>query len=168
MRRQPVILRDIAACFLLLFLILSFVGCGDSVGGDSNLWKESPMGGYEQEKLIDIKITAGDTVVYGMLFDNDTAQNFSDLLPLTVPLWTPANFAKAFYLDTQLHDPAERTWEYQTGGLAYWPEGPAIAIFHGENRDRTAVPVILLGKLEGNVDVFAEYMGEITIEADDI
>ena len=164
MRQWPVFLKEIAAFFLLLFLLFSFVGCSGNGGTDNSLWTEAPMGGYGQEKLVSIKITAGDTAVYGMLFDNQTSQDFAGLLPLTVPLWTPAVFAKAFDLDTQLYDPAERTWEYQTGGLAYWPEGPSIAIFHGEDRERTAVPVILIGKLESNVDVFADYIGEITIE----
>ena len=101
-----------------------------------------------------------------MLFDNNTAQDFFDQLPLTVPLWIPAGFAKAFDLDTEIYAPEELTREYQVGGLAYWPAGPSVAIFHGTEPERTAVPVVIMGKLEGDAVFFADYSGEITIEAE--
>ena len=162
MRQWPVILKEIAACFLFLFLLLSLVGCSREQAESTPV----ETGGYKQDVLYNIKITAGDAVLYGAIFDNETAQDFSELLPLTVSLWRPADFAKAFYLDTELIVPEERTWEYLQGGLAYWPEGPAVAIFHGADRERTVVPVVIMGKLDGNVDVFVDYMGEITIESE--
>ena len=124
--------------------------------------EEAP--GYDQEVYQEITITAGDSAVNGVLFDNETARDLADCLPLTVPLWVPADFAKAFTLDREspLYDSGIYTREYQVGGLAYWPNGTAVAIFHGD-RDETAVPVIIIGKLEDDVSIFADYKGEITL-----
>ena len=50
------------------------------------------------------------------------------------------------------------------GGLAYWPTGNAVAIFHAPERDMTAVPIIHFGIIDEGEEIFAEYDGEITIE----
>ena len=46
--------------------------------------EEAP--GYDQEVYQEITITAGDSAVNGVLFDNETARDLADCLPLTVPL----------------------------------------------------------------------------------
>lgn len=53
---------------------------------------------------------------------------------------------------------------YVPGGLAYWPTGNAVAIFHAPERDMTDVPIIHFGKIDEGEEIFAEYDGEITIE----
>ena len=74
----------------------------------------------------------------GVLFDNETAQAVSAMLPLTVDLWHPApGFARAFDLPEQIPDTAERTRNYERGGLAYWYEGPSVAIFYSDHLEQT-------------------------------
>lgn len=94
----------------------------------------------------------------------DTARDFSTQLPLTVPLWVPANFAKAFDPDSELFAPEELTREYQVGGIAHWPAGPSVAIFHGTEQERTAVPVVIMGKPEGDASFFADYTGTLPLK----
>ena len=162
---------------LLFALTAGLPGCGIPAAGNSaedlsaasgsNSGNESVLSsGYDQPELHRIKITAEDEVLYATLFDNDTALDFSNQLPLTVPLWVPANFAKAFDLDSELFAPEELTREYQVGGIAYWPAGPSVAIFHGMEQERTAVPVVIIGKLEGDASFFVDYTGDIAIETD--
>lgn len=53
----------------------------------------------EQTVMCSIRVTAGDMVIDGVLYDNPTARGFAEMLPLTADLWHPAaNFARAFNL----------------------------------------------------------------------
>lgn len=144
--------------WLALLLVLLLTACGAGAVSE-----EAP--GYDQEAYQEITIIAGDDAVNGVLFDNETAQGLAERLPLSVPLWKPAYFAKAFHLEMEhaLYDSKVYTREYLQGGLAYWPNGPAAAIFHGADPEQTAVPVIVIGKLGGDVSVFEDYEGEITL-----
>ena len=111
-----------------------------------------------------IRVTAGDAQLEGYLYDNQTARAFEAMLPLTVPLWNPAEgFAKAFDLPGQIADEA-RTNDYVLGGLAYWYEGPSVAIFHSDHLPETIVRVVTIGRITDDVTLFATYEGEITIE----
>ena len=101
----------------------------------------------------------------GVLFDNETARALAERLPLTVSLWDPAeNFAKAFDLDDPLPDAAEHTRSYELGGLAYWDDGPSVAIFYNDDLLETIVPVTTIGKITSSVEVFEDYGGAIKIE----
>ena len=111
-----------------------------------------------------IAIAAGDARLEGYLYDNQTARAFEGMLPLTVPLWDPAEgFAKAFDLPEQIAD-EPRTNNYALGGLAYWHEGPSVAIFYSDHLPETIVRVVTIGGITDDVSLLAAYEGEITIE----
>ena len=52
--------------------------------------------------------------------------------------------------------------------LAYWYEGPSIALIYKASRDQTVVPVVPIGKITSDVSVFEEYGDTITIELDEL
>lgn len=116
------------------------------------------------EVLQKIRITAGEDVVYGVLYDTPCGRGVSQQLPITKENMAPADFAKAFVLDERIESDEELTSVYVPGGLAYWPIGNAVAIFHAPERDMTAVPIIHFGIIDEGEEIFAEYDGEITIE----
>ena len=111
-----------------------------------------------------IRITAGEDVVYGVLYDTPCGRGISQQLPITKEITPPADFAKAFVLDERIESDEELTSVYVPGGLAYWPTGNAVAIFHAPERDMIDVPIIHFGKIDEGEEIFAEYDGEITIE----
>lgn len=122
-------------------------------------------GGMGQEAMYSIRVTAGDTVLDGMIYDNPTAREFAGMLPLTVELWHPApNFARAFNLPERLEEKGTPGYEYELGSLAYWDTGPSIALVYEASRDRTVVPVVPVGKITSDVSIFQEYGGTVTIE----
>lgn len=120
----------------------------------------------EENILMEITITVDKNIILdGVLFDNETARAFADMLPLTEQLWYPAEgFAKAFNLYEEIPDVYERTRNYEVGGLAYWYEGPSVAIFYSDCLDRTVVPVVNIGRITSDVKIFEEYHDMITIE----
>lgn len=118
----------------------------------------------DEPVLSEIEITAGEYRLAGVLFDNETGREMDAMLPLTVSLWNPApGFAKAFNLPTRIPDTKQRTRQYEKGGLAYWYEGPSVAMFYGNHLPETIVPVVTVGRINSDVDFLENYEGEITI-----
>ena len=111
-----------------------------------------------------IRIIAGDTVVDGYLLENGTAQTFAKLLPLTVNLWTPIHYARAFNLSARIPDRDERTRVYEQGAIGYWYEGPSIALLYGQDEPETAVPIVIIGYMTSNISVFETYRETVTVE----
>lgn len=158
--------RILIICLAVLLGLAGFGACSkdetpvDSVGtGAAESASTEPP-----EVLHKIRITAGEDVVCGVLYDTPCGRGVSQQLPITKEIMAPADFAKAFVLDERIESDEELTSVYVPGGLAYWPTGNAVAIFHAPERDMTAVPIIHFGKLDEGEEIFAEYDGEITIE----
>lgn len=158
--------RILIICLAVLLGLAGFRACSreetpvDSVGtGAAESVSTEPP-----EVLHKIRITAGEDVVYGVLYDTPCGRGVSRQLPITKEIMAPADFAKAFVLDERIESDEDLTSEYVPGGLAYWPTGNAVAIFHAPERDMTAVPIIHFGIIDEGEEIFAEYDGEITIE----
>lgn len=140
----------------VLCVVFGFTACGEEV----TIHTPPPR----EPVLTEIVIYAGDHVLEGVIFDNETAEEFAKSLPQTVELWNPApGFAKAFNLDEPIADTVRHTRKYAKGGLAYWCEGPSIALFYGDHLAETIVSVITIGQITSNVDFLKDYEGEITI-----
>lgn len=161
-------MKRIAVTLLCVMLICAAAGCGSEYE-----WKDESEDELEEvdmdslEELYHIRITAGDTVLSGVLYDTQTSRDFVDMLPLTVGLWHPApDFARAFDLPESIPRYAKAGYEYELGSLAYWYEGPSIALIYKASRDQTVVPVVPIGKITSDVSFFEEYGDTITIELD--
>lgn len=63
-----------------------------------------------------------------------------------------SGFAKGMRLPRILFAGEETTCRYAVGNLAYWPEGPDLAVFYQHTLDETIVPVIPLGRAAGLPD----------------
>ena len=174
MRKRSILLLAslllVAGILLVLSICIVFGGQADcnepSAALGSKSEEENPVHipPPDEPVFMEITITAGEETLDGVLFDNDTAKAIAAMLPLTVDLWHPAQgFARAFHLPEQVPDAAQRTRQYEQGGLAYWFEGPSVAIFYGDHLQETIVPVVTVGRLTDGVELFEDYGGSITI-----
>lgn len=157
------------AATLSFAFIFSLSACAGGKGGTSDNNGSGTNGNYSPDlsEQTEITITAGDTVLNAVLFGNKTAKDFEKMLPFTVPTWHPApNFARAFDLPSRIdrYEDEPDGYEYELGNLAYWYDGPSVAIIYEASRDQTVVPVVPFGKITDDVSVFKDYGGEITIE----
>lgn len=144
-----------------MFLCLGLAGCGD-VSPEAVQSREKPK---EEPTMCSIHVNVGNTVLEGILYDNPTAKEFLNMLPLTVETWHAApDFARAFDLPEQLEQKGEPGYAYELGSLAYWDDGPSVALIYKESRTETVVPVVPIGKITSDVSLFEEYEGGITIE----
>lgn len=144
--------------FCLFFLPL-ISGCGH-YGRIAN----TDMEFEDPGEKIPIRIIVGDTIVDGYLLENGTAQTFAKMLPLTVDLWPPIEYAQAFDLPERIPDHDKRTREYEQGAIGYWYEGPSIALLYGPDGPQTAVPIVKIGYMTSNISVFETYRDKITVE----
>lgn len=161
---------------ILMFLAMGILaagmaGCSASGHADTSSAQADPLQDFqpelseEQTVMCSIRVTAGDTILSGVLYDNPTARGFAGMLPLTADLWHPAvNFARAFDLPEQIEQKGTPGYEYELGSLAYWDAGPSIALIYKASRQETVVPVVPIGKITSDVGDFEEYGEGITIE----
>lgn len=161
-----------------MIMVLGMAGCaaaGDAEmppvsEGSSETIRPEPGSGTEAEPVVmcSIRVTAGDEILQGVLYDNPTARGFAEMLPLTVELWHPApDFARAFDLPGHIAETGTPGYEYELGSLAYWDAGPSIALIYKASREETVVPVVPIGRITSDVSMFEEYGESITIEIDE-
>lgn len=154
-------------CVALVFVV---TGCGSEYEWEDENGEELETVDMDSvEELYHIRIIAGDTVLSGVLYDTRTARDFADMLPITVELWHPApDFARAFDLSERIPRYEKAGYEYELGSLAYWYDGPSIALIYKASREETVVPVVPIGKITSDVTVFEEYGETITIELEEL
>lgn len=162
-------MRKLSAVLLCVLLMGILGGCGSNYNWTYDAEEELERVDLDSvEVLYNIRITAGDTVLSGVLYDNQTAREFAEMLPLTTELWHPApDFARAFDLPERIPRCEKSGYEYELGSLAYWYEGPSVALIYQASREKTVVPVVPIGRITSDVSVFQEYDADITIEMEE-
>ena len=106
-----------------------------------------------------IKIIAGDVSAVAELSSGKTAETIWDSLPIenTVNTW-----GDEIYFDIPVTSTLDETAKevVEKGDLGYWPTGKAFCIFFGPtpasqgDEIRPASAVNIVGRVEGNTDVF--------------
>lgn len=162
-------IKPFVAVALGFAFIFSLSACRNKNGGTSGNNGSGTNGNNSPNpsKQTEITITAGETVLNAVLFDNKTAKDFEKMLPLTVPTRHLApDFARAFDLPSRIdrYEDEPAGYEYELGNLAYRYDGPSVAIIYEASREQTVVPVVPFGKITDDVSIFKDYGGEITIE----
>jgi hypothetical protein len=114
-----------------------------------------------------IKILAGNTVLYAVMYNNETVRDFVSLLPLTLTAFDRIGLVKSTVLPRPISDKGERTRVYARGAVIYWPEGPEAAFCYSDHLPQTVVPIIHIGMIESGVEVFQKYTGKIIVELAD-
>lgn len=143
--------------FLILILLTSCAMTDDWTNPEE--WEPIPT-----EIWREITLTIGEQRLHGVLYNNETARLFAEILPVTVDLWNPApGFAKAFDLEATIPDIDRHTRLYELGGLAYWASGPSVAIFHSDHLPQTIVSVVTIGRITDDISLFDHYEGSISI-----
>lgn len=106
-----------------------------------------------------IRITAGDVTATATLNDTDTARRIWSALPIEAQAST---WGEEIYFGIPVHVGEEDAQEVvELGDLGYWPPGHAFCIFFGRtpmsrgNEIRSASPVNVIGKVEGDPKVFS-------------
>ncbi|GAB3835388.1 cyclophilin-like fold protein [Hymenobacter jeollabukensis] len=100
-----------------------------------------------------LRISMGAQVLTATLYDNAAARDFAALLPLTLSLQDYAGTEKISDLPARLSTQGAPTGHTPAAGdLAYYAPWGNLALFYRPFRHSAGL--VVLGKLEGDVEVF--------------
>ena len=118
-----------------------------------------------------IVIISGDISVTAVLNDTDAARKIMENLPITgnINFWGD----EIYFRISVRCDQEEEKEVVEKGDLGYWMPGQAFCIFYGKTLSsigdeiRPSSPVIVIGKVTGDTDLFKKMKKdeEIRIEA---
>jgi hypothetical protein len=158
-------LRLMTACALVAGVL---TGCaGLAPAGSSSAWEIAP--GSQPltfSSPLDIELIVGEQSVSGEIAPTSAGHALASKLPLTLTFEDRFDHAKTAALPAAIDAEQSLTvQDYQTGDIAYWPDGKQIAVIFGPGG--TAVPdggLIPLGKITAELDAIATGSAtEITI-----
>lgn len=111
-----------------------------------------------------IKITIGDRVLDGVLYDNAEARQFIAMLPQTVSM---VGFGgREFYggIDGRIQTEGEGRYSFEDGHITYCPANNTAAIFYAQtSRPNLTMEVFPMGKVTSDLSVFDELPGNVEI-----
>lgn len=111
-----------------------------------------------------IRITVGDQVLDGVLYDNAEAQQFIAMLPQTVSM---SGFGgREFYggIDGEIETRGEGQYSFEDGQITYCPANNTAAIFYAQtSRPNLTMEVFPMGIVTSDLSVFDQLPGSIAI-----
>jgi hypothetical protein len=130
----------------VLAILFSFSICAQGVNNHN-----TPMGG-----AVKLKITAGQTVVEGVLNDTPTARAFVQLLPVTLSMrrYDERGF------NTRLGNlPKTGTLQsgFANGDIAFWAPGELFTLFYAKGGTVNVDGLIILGRITSDLSVFHRF-----------
>jgi hypothetical protein len=102
-----------------------------------------------------IRIRMGDHTVTATLNASEAARDLAAMLPLTIRMRDHMRREKTGPVLGPLSDRAPGSATYQVADLGYWRPGGNFVIFYRHDGLKIPSPgIVLLGKVDSNVDVF--------------
>lgn len=139
----------------LVSLTLQVYACGSPKG---NIVKED----IENPNNMKLKITIGNTVATGVLYDNATGRDFAKRLPLTVTMEDYASTEKIFYPEPKLSTQgAPAGFDPSVGDLTVYAPWGNVALFYkdfGYSRG-----LVSFGKITSVMETF-KVSGSVTVK----
>jgi hypothetical protein len=122
-----------------------------------------------KNKLADIRISAGDTVITAELADNATSRDFLARLPMTVTMTRSGEREYHGRPDIPISINGPKQGRFENGDLGYWAPGGYLAIFLDNTVKPEISDLIVMGKitsdlaaikrLGSSVDITIEHAG---------
>ena len=104
-------------------------------------------------------------VIPATLADNNTAQEFIAMLPLTITMHDLFKREKFGPLPRAISGKGTRTQTYETGDIICWAPGPDVAIFYRHDGQTISGGIHVLGKIDFGAEEFcAPGPVQVTIE----
>ena len=134
---------------MLICAALMLTGCGTS----SAIEPVDKSAETSTEKILKLKITAGDKVLFATLEDNATVRDFIKKLPTTLPMENLYGREMCYrYGAGALAEAKTRSDGYEVGDIIYWkPLGSFVILYkqNGELFER-----VQMGHVDGDLNFF--------------
>ena len=120
----------------------------------------------QEEKIIEkpkINIEIGDTKLTALLENNETAQDFLKLLPITITMKELYESEKYTELPVKLSRVEVTRRGYEIGDIGYWAPGNCLVIYYKQTGE-IINGLQIIGKIHDNIDVFEKYEGTVIVK----
>lgn len=128
------------------------------------LSENQEMAGEVQSGETAVKITIGDTVLDGVLYDNAESRQFMELLPQTI---TMVGFGGREYyggLEGEIQTEGQGQYHFEDGQITYCPANHTAAIFYAQtDRPDLTMEVFPMGIVTSDLSVFDSLPGTVDI-----
>jgi hypothetical protein len=111
----------------------------------------------EGKAEMNIKITAGQTVIMASLNDSAPAKDLFSKLPLTLAMNRHQN--REYYADIRLDKSGKTQDGYQVGDIAYWGTGNSLVLFYDKGYTGG---LIIMGRITSGLDKLSSMGGDFT------
>lgn len=108
-------------------LLLATISVSASNSPQSNIVQTDTI------KMMKLKITVGDKILYADLYDYATAKSFIEKLPLTLPMQDLYEREMVYRFKEELPANETRTSGYEVGDICYWTPRHSFVIFYKQN-----------------------------------
>lgn len=102
-----------------------------------------------------IRITVGDQILDGVLFDNAEARQFMELLPQSISM--VGYGGREYYggLDGEIQTEGSGQYSFEDGHITYCPANNTVAVFYAQtDRPNLTMEVFPMGKVTSDLSVF--------------
>lgn len=145
-------------CFLFLFTFFCFMAACDNTAKD-NTSKNDVQTDYidhaEEENKSDMEIIVGNQSFSVTLYDNETAEAFRELLPMTLDMSELNGNEKYYYLSDSLPTNSSRPSDIYAGDLMLYGSSCVVLFYESFSTSYSYTP---LGRVD-NTDGLAKALG---------
>lgn len=165
--------REGILCVLIMSaILLTVTACGASEKGDlqepisdmagfsgtESSYQEVPDTEMPETEQIqpdttEIKLTFGDEIVFAVMDDSETTQEFLERLPLTLSMNRYGE--REYYASiAELPENGQDIPDFENGDITYYTAGKSLAIFFGNEENSSQGDLIRMGKIISDLGVF--------------
>lgn len=112
--------------------------------------------GEEEEAALNIEITVQDRTFYAELYDNETAEKFAEMLPLTLNMSELNGNEKYFYFSDDLPSKQKRTDKIYSGDIMLYGSDCLVLFYDSFSTSYSYTPI---GHID-DADGLAEALGK--------
>ena len=161
-------------CHAAVAVVAAVVAAGCSTGGDAadtggaGLASSSPSVAVSVTSGLPVVLRFGDHAVAATLADTAAATELAAMLPLRVTLSDAWRQAKSGRLPHPVRvQGTERTLRPVPGGIYYWPDTAALAVYYDDLGQSVPPPgLIRVGAIDAGLDEIAAAGRQVTVQID--
>lgn len=148
--------------FLLLILICFIIpintACADNAGSSKevNISQDNNSAGAESMENISVKLDINGKIFNAVFYNNETAQKFAEMLPVTMNMSELNGNEKYYYLNTTLPVNSERVGTIKKGDIMLYGNNCIVIFYESFN---TSYSYTKIGYIE-NPDNLAAALGK--------
>ncbi len=138
----------------------------DAVKSDTNFPSEnSEQSNAKEENILSIEITVQDKTFSAKLYDNETAEKFAEMLPLTLDMSELNGNEKYFYLSNDLPTNSKRPDKINSGDIMLYGSSCLVLFYDSFSTSYSYTPIGHIDDTDGLAIALGKGGAEVTFKS---